>query len=109
SLSFPAFSVAGLPRLGLELVLQNFAIQRTAADVQDAGRFLLVPLHAFEDANDVRTFGLGQRREAVARLLQPRNRRVKELDIGGADGPSGRRQRGTRNRAFELADVAGPL
>src|SRR3954463_2543919 len=73
SLSFAAAPAAGLPRLRLELVLQNLPIQRAAADIQNARRFLLVPLHPFEHADDVRTLGLGQRRESVTRLLQHRN------------------------------------
>ena len=52
--------VAGGPRVGFEAVFQNLAIQGAAADLQHAGRLLLVPAHAFQDSNDVRPFGVGQ-------------------------------------------------
>src|SRR5207248_2038979 len=54
-------------RFGFELVLENLAVQRAATDVQDAGRFLLVPLRPLEHPDDMRAFGFGERRQPVAR------------------------------------------
>lgn len=37
----------------VEPVLDDLAVQRPAADLQDRGRLFLVPVHALQDADDV--------------------------------------------------------
>ena len=58
-------------RFRLHAVFDDFAVERAAADVEDARRLLLVPVHALEDAGDVGAFGFGQRRQALARAHRP--------------------------------------
>src|SRR5687768_16548603 len=57
-------SVPGHARTRLEAVLEDLAVQRSAADLEHARRFLLVPRDRFEHTQDVGPLGLGQRRHA---------------------------------------------
>ena len=77
----------------LEAVFQDLPVERPAADVEHASRFLLVPVHGFENSYDVCPFGLGERRQAIARRRCRRYGGVQELDVGRADRPARRRQR----------------
>src|SRR4029077_12802062 len=95
---------AGGPGLGFERVLDDLAVQGAAADLEHARRFLLVPAHRVEHPPDVRALRVGERRQTIAERLGDRLRRVEELDVAGADCPPWRRQRGTRDGAFELTD-----
>src|ERR1035437_908748 len=107
---FAAPPGARRPWFRLQLELDDLAVQRAAADVEHPGGLLLVPFHRFEDPYDMGAFGIGERRQPVAGARGGHRRsRVQELDVGGADGAPGGRQRGARYRAFELANVAGPL
>src|SRR5262249_38719582 len=104
---FPAAFASS--RLRFQLVLHDLSVQSAPADAEHPGRLLLVPVHEFEHPDDVGALGLGQRWEAIPRWLQDRRRRVKKFDVAPADGPSWRRQGRSRNRAFELTDVARPV
>ena len=92
----------------LEAVLDDLPIERAAADLEEPGRFLLVPRRGIEHADDVRAFGLAQasgRRGGVVcggrRLCA-----MQKLDVAVADDAARRRQRRARHRALQLADVA---
>src|SRR5687767_15900579 len=52
---------AGDPAVLFELVLEDLPVERAAADLQQAGRFLLVPRHRFEHPLDVGALGVTQR------------------------------------------------
>src|SRR5579885_2705296 len=66
---------------GLELIFDDFPVERAAADIEDPRRFLLVPLRGFQHADDVRALGLGKGRELVAHRLRGGRRRVEEFDV----------------------------
>src|SRR5262245_53199738 len=97
---------SGRTRFGFQLILDDLAVERAAADVEDPCRFLLVPRNRLENPDDVRPLGFGQRRHVLARCLRRRRRRVQEFDVGGADGAARRGERRARHRALQLADVA---
>src|SRR5438034_274471 len=45
-------AAAGSPGLRFELELDDFPVQGSPTDVQDAGRLFLVPIDGFQDADD---------------------------------------------------------
>jgi hypothetical protein len=49
-----AAATGAAARFGFEAVLEDFPVERTAADVEDAGRLFLVSVHGLENADDVR-------------------------------------------------------
>ena len=104
-----AWSISRRTGLVFQAVLDNLAIKRAAADFEHARRLLLIPLHALEHAHDVSALGFGKRRQPLLRRFNRRFARVQELDVARPDDASRRRQRGPRDRAFELADVARPV
>src|SRR5437763_5313561 len=95
-------------RLGLELIFFDLPVQRAAADIKHPRRFLFVPLHRLEHADDVRAFRFGERRHPIAGRGGDARIGMQEFDIGAANDPARGRQRRPGDRAFELADVAGP-
>src|SRR5689334_22254966 len=79
---------------GFQTVLEDLSIERAAADLQDLGGVLLVPADGFEDADDMGSFGFGERRQSLLVRRGQSTVRVQEFDVGGADDTAGRRQRG---------------
>src|SRR5262245_59268462 len=75
------------PGLGTEAVLDDLAIERSAADVEQAGRFLLVPITRLEHAKDVIFFVLRQRLQPArfGRRRRCGRERMQEFDVGVAD------------------------
>ena len=53
--------------------------------------------------------GFRKRRQPLARGFGRRFARVEKLDVAGPDHAPRRRQRGPRDRAFELTDVSRPV
>ncbi len=72
-------------RLRLQPEFEDLAVERAAADFEDAGRFFLVPAARIEDAHDVRPLGLAQRRQPLAVVFGRRLGRVEKFDVGGAN------------------------
>ena len=93
---------------GRQPVLFDLPVERAAADVEHAGGLLLVPADALEHAQEWRSFGVPQRRNAgrldAAAASAPACRNSMSL----ARMPPGRGERRARDGAFELADVARP-
>src|SRR5262245_61457814 len=102
-LEWPTFSKR--PGFRLEGVLDDFPVQRAAADLQHARGFLLVPLHGFQHAHDVRTLGFRERGQRIAGLVAGRAGRVQELYVRRPNRPAGRRQGRAGHGAFQLANV----
>src|SRR5258705_253255 len=73
------------------------------------GRLTLRAEATDEHTDDVRAFRVGEGRQALSRGMGDRHGGVQELDVARPDRAAGRRQRRTRDRAFELANVARPV
>src|SRR3989304_6014767 len=77
-------SGSGRLGFGLERVFDDLAVEGASADIEDFGRLLLVPAHAFEDPDDVRALGLAQRWHPLARVDGRRLGGVEALAVGAA-------------------------
>ena len=95
--------------LRLEPELEDFAVEGAAADFEDASGFFLVPAARIEDADDMGPFGFAKRWEPLSGVFSRRLCRVEKLDVGRAYRPTRRRQRGSRDGAFELAGRAADV
>ena len=69
----------------LEVVFDDLAIERPAADLQDSRRFLLVPSGHLERAADVGLLGLTQGRKTRRRKRIGPRMRVQEINVGVAN------------------------
>src|SRR5688572_8381098 len=101
-------SVSRHARVGLESVLDDLAIQRAAADREETSGLLLIPRGGLEHANDVGTLRFRQRGQTRGCFGGGCGDGMQELDVRVADDSSGRGERGARDGALQLADVARP-
>src|SRR5687767_7878402 len=106
-----ACSISGLAAMGLRLQpeLEDLAVQRPAADFENARGLFFVPAARIEDADDVGALGLAERRQTFAVVFGRWFGGVKKFDVGRANRSPGRRQCRARDGTFELADIAGPV
>src|SRR4051812_38618100 len=86
----------------VEAVFEDLPVEGPAADIEYPRGFLLVPANRFQHADDVRPFGVCERRKARAGIGGGRAVRVQELEIGIPDDATGRGQRRPRDGALEL-------